>query len=446
MFENQDLLQGKTWLGTFFPADSYDRRMSGELRYSPELGVQLKYLSAHEEPPHSAYLHGILENGEKCTLFGGIDAYHAGHVQRAGLWAFHGVQGFSLLAVGAHCSPESAFNELAVTYSRMQEFFFPTGFKEWEPFTTNIHASIPTPWGRIDVHNTGSFLPASKSPEVHFYSDEPEALHALKDAFQEVFLRFPKAHLQIKKDVGFMLRFVSDAPVPLKEFLRRVEAVGDLLAILLHQPVHPQSLRAMSREGTNPPSESADLYPSYGMDRDTLALTTEPVFGHRDFAITGKSVNFPTLVARWLQDPQRFETLTSAVQYERKSKTLDELHGDVVLYVSMLEAITLAEKGPHHQRYQYPLDKYAGEELRRRLLNLLNVASTQEAGTRLSDLRGEIAHVGRPRNLLRNLGGGALLKLTGLLQLVVITHLLQSLGADEDQISRYQHLALWLRS
>lgn len=363
-----------------------------------------------------------------------------------GVRTFRGVQGFSLLAVRAHCSPESTFNELAVTYSRMQEFFFPTGFKEWEPFTTKIHASIPTPWGRIDIHNTGSFLRAAKSPEVHFHSDDPEALQALKVAFEEVSVQFPKARFQIKKDVGFMLRFVSDTPVPLKEFLRRVEAVGDLLAILLQQPVHPQSLHAMSRDGTNAPSQSADLYPSYPIDGDTLALATEPVFSHRDLAITGKAVNFPAIVAQWLEDPHRFETLTSAIQYERKSKTLDALHGDLVLYVSMLEAITRAEKGPHSQRYQYPLDKYAGEELRQRLLKLLNVGNTEEAGTRLSDLRGEIAHVGRPRNLLRKFGGGALLKLTRLLQLVVLTHLLESLGADEDQISRYQHLALLLRS
>lgn len=84
MFEDQDLLQEKTWLGTFFPADGYDQRISGELRYSPELGVQLKYLSPHEESPHSAYLHGILETGEKCTLFGGIDAYRAVYAQRGG--------------------------------------------------------------------------------------------------------------------------------------------------------------------------------------------------------------------------------------------------------------------------------------------------------------------------------------------------------------------------
>lgn len=446
MFEKQDLLQGRTWLGVFYPSEGYDRRIPGELRYAPELGVQLKYLSPHQEPPYSEYLHGILETGEKCTLFGKIDPFRGGHSQRGELRTFHGVQAFPLLAVGSHCSPDSTFNELAVTYSGMQEFFFETGFKEWEPFHKEIYATIPAPWGRIDIHNTGSFLPMSKSPEVHFHSDDEEALHALKSALEEVSIRFPQAHLQVKKDVGFGLLFVSDAASPLKDFLPRVEALGDLLAILRHQPVHPQSLHAMCRSGSDAPSESVDLYPSYVLDRDTLALATEPAFGHRNLAITGKSVNFNGIVERWLQDPRRYETLTSALQHERRFKTLDALHGDVVLYLSMLEAITRGEKGPHSGRYQYPIDKYAGEDLRTRLLKLLNVGSSQDAGTRLSALRGEIAHVGRPRALLRNVDGHGLLKLTTLLQLLVVTQLLESLGADADQIRRYQHLALWLRS
>ena len=62
-----DLLQNQQWVGMFFPKGNEQNRFCGELSYSPEEGLLLKYESIGDTSVN--ILHGfIMYTGEPCTL------------------------------------------------------------------------------------------------------------------------------------------------------------------------------------------------------------------------------------------------------------------------------------------------------------------------------------------------------------------------------------------
>lgn len=88
-------------------------------------------------------------------------------------------------------------------------------------------------------------------------------------------------------------------------------------------------------------------------------------------------------------------------------------------------------------KYEYGLRNYASDKLRKRLAGLLNCAE-DDIGEHVSDLRNDIAHVGRPKKLLQKIDQRQQFLISIALQAVVIGYALEEIGAAPRVREKYQ--------
>jgi len=112
LFENHE------WLGQFWFPDS-ELKFAGVLRYRPSTGVEIQYLVLpHENFPETQYLHGVLDNGKSCTLFGKFSISEFSSFATSS-----GTHNFKCCVIGAHITPNTYFKEFYINISSMQDFF-----------------------------------------------------------------------------------------------------------------------------------------------------------------------------------------------------------------------------------------------------------------------------------------------------------------------------------
>ncbi|HFD80295.1 MAG TPA: hypothetical protein ENK05_07905, partial [Gammaproteobacteria bacterium] len=153
-----ELFTEKRWTGEFFLPDSYEKRFCGEVNYSPEEGVILSYtITGNDVPPETEVLHGVLSSGDKCTLIGRFSAHHAGTSLRNGLVTHPGKAGFLCLVIGDLLPHDERFADIDFSLTNLQEFFYPSGFKDLVKYSEKPIYSVDTPFGRMEVGNTATF-------------------------------------------------------------------------------------------------------------------------------------------------------------------------------------------------------------------------------------------------------------------------------------------------
>lgn len=435
-----DLLREISWLGTFFVPDGYSERFGGRLEYTPGEGVLLHYLLTNEvKPPLSQtgidepYFHGVLDSGQICTLLkpgGGKRTRHFRGTQRFE----SGTMSFGIMVIGKHIKPNQKFDSATVAYSGMQEFFFPTSFKDWEKFSPDLSDTEPTEFGTASIFTTASFGMLPDDPITLFHSSDPDALKALAVAIEDVQKCYPDQELHLKKDIGYALHLHFEPPLELGDIRFKIIELANLLALLTHNPVLPQTLALTL---TLTPYENIDIYISLFRDRRTVDMCLKEM-SHHQLPINARTVEFSKLIGKWLEKSEQFRTVADNLQNQTGITNLHDLHGELVLNVALLESISSMARQPKRQRYQYPVDQFASQWVIELLSRELGVQASQ-IGEEVSEVRNEIAHFDKPRKLLPKLKWRGLYRVNAAIRLVVLGYVLRSIGVPKDGVDNYQY-------
>lgn len=394
----QNLFEPQQWTGAFFPPGGCEQRFAGTLRYSPNGGVVLSYtIPGFRELPECTELHGILDDGSRCTLVGSFSMRDAGSTSKQGQKSRSGKQGFYFLVIGGFYSHDTPVEDVSFTLTGLQEFFFPAGGKDLVKFSNAPLATLSVPFGTIEITNAASFGFLHKDITSQIYCRDPDALDALNLAFEKIEKEHPQAPFLLKKDIAYHLRLRFSAGVKLESACQKISEIADLFAMLIYGPTHPESLSILRQnEGGCPASE--DVYPAMGLNQSTIDICTRKAC-HFQMPITQHTVDLSKLLTTWPENASRFKTAVSAIQHEVGFRTVHSAHGDIVLYATQFESISHAA-GRIRDKYSFPLEAYACVQLRERLARVFAKVNASDLGKSISDLRGEIAHIGRPAKML----------------------------------------------
>lgn len=432
----KELFTEKRWTGEFFVPDSYDKRFCGEIHYSPEEGVILSYtITGHDVPAATEVLHGVLSSGDKCTLIGRFSPHHAGITFRSGLTTRPGKAGFLCLAIGDFLSHDERFADVDFSLTNLQEFFYPSGFKDFVKYSEKPIYSVDTPFGRMEVGNTATFGSLHSDIASHIYSRDPAALDELSLAFKEIETKYPESFFMLKKDIAYRIFLKFEPEIAVRDAYEHITSFSNLFALLIYSPVYPESIR-LRKPGPDERPITIELYPSMVLDPRTIKLCTRDHF-HWHMPITQSTVPLDSIVSTWLQAPQNHSPIVSSIQHETGFRNAHAAHGEIVLYATQFESISYVAR-QKDKKYEYPLARYGSQKLRDGLMKTFGKSSLEDAAVAIGDIRNEIAHVGRPKHWLATLSLGQLVRISQYLQLTIIGYILTNIGVPANAICTYQ--------
>ena len=415
--------------------DIFHARFPGTLHYSLEDGLVLTYrITDDTKLPDAQALHGVLDTGDMCTLFGRFSTTKAGFTVKNGLPTTNGKQGFRMLAVGAFLDPSITVDELQFTPSGFRAFILPRGHEHLGKYSDKPIETIEIPDGRLEIRTSGNFNLAASDITTDLYSRDAQALSALSAAYQDVNSRFPNAFFMLKKKLEYIFRLQTAKPIPLVSCFSFAADICGFFALLLNRPTYPQTLTALLRNDAEPPISIA-LYPSLGLNVATIRqLNRQDI--ETQLPLTSADLSFGPVLQNWMSDPKRQSVLLSSIQHEVGFRTEHTVHGDLVLYASQLESIAY-EASHIKDKYEYPIIKFGTARLNSILESTLGVKGSTEIGKAIGDLRNEIAHVGRRRVRLAELSLADLMRVSTCLRLIVASYTLASIAVPPHAISRY---------
>lgn len=439
MTEQLSIFKSHEWWGQFFPPDDFESRFGGKIVYSAASGVRLTYvIPGFEQTKSSESLDGILSEGWPCSLLGPISDSDAGFAQRGGLSSRLGKAPFYFLVRGGHWRPSDKVRVLKFSVTGLQDFFFPKGHKEQVKYERGALQSVDLPFGKLEVYQRASFGVLPRDITSQIFSINESALQELASAIDAIYAKHTRAGFMWKKDISFELRISFNEPSILHDAYRFVKETAELLAVLLYRPCHVEWLKLVDERGPNP--TDLDVLPALRLNKSTVDICTSEV-SHFRLPITAKNVNLAALLGKWFLLPERYGTVVAALQHEVGFRTDHTLAGDIMLHAAQLEAIA-SNAGRHREKYTYPLSTHSGSDLIDAMKDILGVASVEAIGTAISALRNEIAHIERPKVLMKKLASTGVLRVARCLELVVIGSVLDSIGVPTEIRSEYQRLHL----
>lgn len=429
------LFEPVRWTGEFFHPDFHQARFSGTLEYSPNDGVVLSYRKVDDgEVPDTPVLHGILDSGDMCTLFGNFSLSDAGFTLRNGLQSFNGKRRFTLLLVGAFVRDDFKVDDLYFTLSGLQDFLVHEGAQDTVRFQREAVHSTPLPFGSLELRTSATFGSLPNDVSATIYTRDAAAAEDLVETFGGLRQRHPQAHFMLKKQLEYTLRLRLTQPTGVLEAYRHIADICNLFALLLDSPAHPEQIDVITQYETQG-EITVSLYPSISINPATVKLAQRQK-QHVLLPLNASNLPLPSIFSAWLTSDLRKSVLVSAMQYEVGFRTRHSAHGDIVLYAAQLESISHSA-GKSREKYEYPITTYGTPRLSTSLEHTLCVTGLAAVAIAVSDVRNEIAHVGRPRTYLARMSLSDLMQVARCLQLVIAAFTLRAIGVDRVLTDNY---------
>lgn len=430
-----NLLNEQKWRGQFFLPDSYDQRFSGEISYTPEDGVILSYtLTDNNILEGEDVIYGILSEGKKCTLFSHFQSRGESINFNNGLATQSGQARFLFLAVGDFLDENEQFSRVIFSLTNLQEFFCAKGFLDSVVYTNTPICSADVELGKVKIYNSASLKFMRNSIKSHIYSQNPDAISELDLAFQEIKFKYPDAFFTLTQNLHYQVDFEFSPEISIHAVYKHISSFSNLFSLLIYNPVCPESIAII--KSNNESYISMDIYPSMLIESGTKNLCIQEC-SHQLLAINQFSISFDNIISRWFQNPQDESPIVSSIQCETGFKTTHTTHGEIILYATQLESISHSE-GEKRKKYEYPLLKYGSQEIHEGLKKVFECSEISDVARSISDLRNEIAHVGRPKLWLKRLSLHGLANISQYLQLTIIGCILTELGVPKNVIDNYQ--------
>lgn len=430
-----NLFDSTTWTGEFFHPDLFESRFSGTLKYSPAGGVLLTYRKVDDgKVPSTPVLQGVLDSGDMCTLFGTFAPSGLGFSVRNGLYSTHGQHGFALLIVGAFVRGDYTVDDITFTLSGLQDFLVHPGGKNAVKFQNEAVHSTPLPFGTLELRTSATFGFLPKDVSAAIYTHDEEAMEDLIETFSTLQQRHPKTIFMQKKELEYNLRLRLTQPTPVLEAYKHIADICNLFALLLDSPTYPERINVRMADETVG-DVTVPVYPSLGLNPATVELAQRKKT-HVLMPINASNLALPDVLASWLTSDMKKSILVSAKQHEVGFRTDHSAHGDIVLYASQLESISYAAKRTR-EKYEYPIQEYGTADLVSVLERTLNVKGLGDIAVAISDLRNEIAHVGRRRTYLERMRLRDLMQVARCLELVLTAYTLRRIGVPDSLTNTY---------
>lgn len=435
-----NLLIEQEWTGTFFPPDRQDLSFAGRLKYSPSDGLQLEFarpMSMADRELKWRYLHGHTSKGVPLTLVGEFSAERNGFSFNHGMsyWTSAGYH-FDYVIFGHHFEDTDTFDTFEFDISGVQEFFAPDDMKIRIPHSTTEIVDASCDVGRVSVVHSSKFHFVGDDLRAFLHSKDTDALNELQSAYVGIRARKPDFLPFLKKQLDYLFRFVPKNELTILKAHEVVVSIANLFAMLSFEPAKIKHFSATARDKDGKPY-SMTVFTWMINDKATIERSQSERSYH-SLPLNNADVNLGLLLSNWLVQADRYSTISSLLQNKVSVISEHEIHGNIVLTATQLEGIALQEGvTAKKEKYEYGLRNHASEKLRKRLSVMLDCAEA-DIGETVSDLRNEIAHVGRPKKLLAKIGRRKQFLVSSALQTVVIGYALEKVGLTKQARDKYQ--------
>lgn len=436
---DQNLLIDHEWTGTFFPPGHPELSFGGKLIYSPTAGLCLEYARPYGIDVKQAwnYLLGHTSTGVALTLVGKFSS------ERAGLKIKHGVQywtstghPFFYVLFGYHFDDKIKFDEFGFDISGAEEFFVPAGRKSHIKFSRSPVFTARTDVGEVSAYLNGSFQLIGGDVSGVLYDRNEVALNELQSAYAEIKARHSSFYPMLRKTLDYWFSFKSKQDISITDAYKTCESVANLFSVLFFGPARLTKFTALAKDQEGDP-HSLEIFPAKLSDKGAL----EQALQERSYfylPLNSRDIDIAALLPAWLRSGERFSTIVSTLQGSTGLISEHEILASIVLSVAQLEGMAKeAGKNGNREKFQHGIDHHASEKVRAKLKHLLN-SEGDELGAAISDVRNEIAHMGRPKKYLDTLDFGKRYAVSLALEAVVAGYALDQIGVAKHARDKYQ--------
>lgn len=422
------------FFGEFFAQKNADGvRFPGKIKYSPQNGLQLEYsLSNSSFPSACDRLFGVLSNGRKCTLVGSFD-FESGTHYMGSVFVKSGVHGFLYLIIGDFVDSGDTFEHALFTFNGMQEFIHPQGSVAQLKYQKEPIVEVDGDGWNIKVENAATYSMVGNQIINLIYSRDKEATEKLAAAFEKIKEEHPTSYFNLRKTLKYYVRYTTDTQQEADRLISDITKISSLFSILMSRPVFPDEI-TLKLTGND---YTLNVLNSLVLEGRTVELAKEEI-NHRFIPINWKQIDMKTVLSNWLDVYDDFQVLSVSHQYETGFRTLHYAQSDIILYSTQLEAINVDLGGSSSEKYVRPFNTYASSELESQLVKIFEKTGEANLGRAIASLRNELAHVGRPKVMMKKLNIDDYVDIGQILRLVVISHLFAKLGIHQEQIHQYQ--------
>ncbi|NYF34480.1 HEPN domain-containing protein [Stenotrophomonas sp. JAI102] len=436
---NPDLLIEQEWACTLFPADHPELAFPGVLKHSPTSGLTLQFATPidarYDEDYH--HLHGYTSAGVAITLVGNFSTKTAGLNLRSGM-AYHTSKGhpFQFAIFGHHFAADSAFIEYTFDIAGADAFFARSGSIALIPFGSEPLFRALSGSCEFSGRFTGTFNSLPPRLSDYILGNDDDAMAELQAAYTTIREKHQDFRPLIKKSAKFAFKLSIPDGADVMSAQRNCQAVADLFAILFFGPAKLSRLTATVKDEKGFPHEF-DVFPWRLSEAGSLQRAADDK-SYLHLPLNNLDVNFGELLSKWMQISDKFSTTLSIVQSSTTLISESEVLSRIVLNVAQLEGMA-HEAGKHEnqKKYQYGIDTYSSPFLSNFLKSLLR-REASDLGKAISDLRNDIAHMGRPRTYLDKMSFRDKYAACLALEAVIIGYVLDQLGASKTSVEKYQ--------
>jgi hypothetical protein len=381
------------------------------------------------------YLHGAVEDGIPCTLVGNFQLSNSGFSFKLGhSYHTHDKYPFQYVIFGGHFDSLLKVSRFGFNLSGIQEFFAPASAKKFTPFVKGNVYEADVGDCHIAIQHLGlvDFVPSNLSALIH--STNKSAVEELQAAFDNIKARHPDFRPLIKQDISYTFSVRNKKDLSIPECIQIATKYADLFSLLAHNPRQVADFTILLEDQDHRWHEFPVLYAG-PIQKDVLDRSLEEGDYHQ-LPLNASHINLPKVLRAWSDKSSEFSTPISAIQNTGKFFSYHDTISSIVLNATQLEAISYARR-KKDDKFGYPIRLLASKKSRAKLRNLLKCTDKQ-IGSRIADLRNEIAHVGRPKVHLSSLTSKDLFKVCRILESTVLVHALRQLGVSKASTHYFQ--------
>lgn len=443
------------WIGLFWaeitPKESEESIESkdymefpGKLTYSIENGVQLSFLCpAGNKVKRSKYIHGALENGEKCTLFGDFNpdgfGFHFGEIS-----IYKAKITFNSAIFGVHTTTEEKFDGISLDLTNFQEFCHPQGFLDWakyseKPIFSEDHGDI-----EISLVNSAKFKSLEFNVDTLFHCRNEEADLEIKSAIKEIIEKYKSEEILTRTDIGWELLLKNKNGLNIYEATKNTLLIEQFLSLLIFSPTRRTTLNILKRSDEQP---DRFKYLSTLTSLFDISKYKEKVLkkdlSHMHLPINGRNINFGKTIKKWFMEHEKFQMYAFSLSNKFGRTTEPEIRSEIIVNLAQIEAISHSlGKTKSSEKYDFPISHYDKGQISETLRRSLKLSGSEKIGTALSELRSDIAHFGRPITRSKKMSLSDLHTVQKCLSFIICSSIYDNLEIPEKNITAFQEWQL----
>lgn len=426
------VLDSYEFFGEFFHSeDSYETRFPGRITYSPEGGLILHYNIADADIKFEYdHLIGVLDNGKKCTIIGPFNFRKSG-LRLGGLTTRYGKHHIRYLVVGAFLEESAKFSYASFSINHMQEFFNDIDNLGFVPYQEEPLIRVCDNEWSLTVTNRASFYDVTRQLKNLIRVEGENAKNIVYEALERLDEFSFSEQVYLRNTIEVVFEYESENQ-SIESMLSVMQAISSIFSMLVGTPSFPEKIIL----GDNHSSEKLDIISDVALESGTVSLAKNKI-SHHQIPIGIKDMDFEEVLKKWISFRDKYQVISTVFDYETNYRTLHEAHCDIVLYATNLEAISY-EAGKNKIKYEYPVRNYSSPKLIGFFETLTSKAGCASIGEAISELRNEIAHVGKNKKIMGKLKIRDYVDFGQGMKLVIVSYLFEKLGISMDKIHRYQ--------